>query len=149
MADWTLMKPINDLYALQSRVMKVELTLNEYITSGKKNILSGTDNFDNLFARLEEVHNGKREFIMDGNVPLSEKNTNCSSLEEAKKFWKNTVTDITKNIKSHIDNISKVSDDFSTYPIWLQLNCEFLVQKFYSYLIEYITKDPDISDIDF
>lgn len=145
--EWELKKPITDLNVLRSRVIKTEIVLNDYLLDGSRNALAGISDFDKMFERLEEVHNGSRSYIMDGDVTMTNNNTGCLSLDDAKVFWKNFVIQFLNDINEHISNISKVEKDFSEYPLWVKQNCNFVVNNLYVYITEYLKKDPDLNDV--
>lgn len=84
---------------------------------------------------------------MDGDVTMTNNNTGCLSLDDAKVFWKNFVIQFLNDINEHISNISKVEKDFSEYPLWVKQNCNFVVNNLYVYITEYLKKDPDLNDV--
>ena len=142
-----LVKPEHDLYRLEAVLVNTTAALHPYLLNGKRNPLIGKSDFDLEFERFEKFITGKE------NVNLLFPNTiefkNCNTQEEAKVEWQKICKKIVASVKYNIGLIEPHKNEIITYPTWLHSRCEFAINKFYKYFIEYLQRDADLKDIDF
>ena len=142
-----LIRPENDLYNLERHLMDVDLALDSYLLDKQKSPFIGTDENDETFFRLSDLHFGKRTFVSFAPNAIVFPNE-IKSQTDANRKWIETCIALTSNVKFYCEKIKGKSDLFSKLPVWLRKRCEFVKEYFCDYFTEYLAKDDLLKGID-
>lgn len=139
-------KPLNDFIALERTVLNTHQTLLSWRNLHEKNVLTDETENDYVFDRLEKMHNGECNFLVDELTKLDISNTGVKTSDDLIPYWNSFLKKLVGNIKYYVSYFSKFKSEFDSYPIFLKNRSYFITDKLYEYFMEYVKRDTNDAD---
>lgn len=145
---WMLVKPLDDFYAIKTKIETIYNSLREYVLFKKVNVqISGTKQ-DPFLVALKDVANGEREYVMypAKNVDFS-REQNVYSKTDAIKYWCVTVRYLVSCVRYYSEQIRSYNKIFNSLPVYLRTKCEFCAGEYLDDFLSYIKTDSNCKNV--